>query len=295
MKIIDRIKNILYRSSVLDEIRRILAQEKHESAQLRVLLTHRELDRLRSLHRYRNPKMLVSYGYKIYSQNDEDGIIKEIFARIGITNKIFVEIGVGDGLENNTAALLLESWSGLWVDADAHSMEKIRKHFTEIIAKGKLQIAHCLVTESNVDEILSSRIDQAEIDLLSIDIDGNDLHILNAIDSILPRVIVIEYNAKFVPPILYSPRYDKNHNWQSDDHFGASLKSLEFDLYDKGYALVGCNLIGTNAFFVRHDLVLDKFAEPFTAEMHYEPARYYLAGYASGHRPSYLTIVNSSS
>src|SRR5512135_8523 len=68
--------------------------------------------------RYADPKRLHRFEHQVYSQNGEDGAVAEIFRRIGTTDKFFVEIGVGDGLENNTVNLLSEGWRGVWVDGD---------------------------------------------------------------------------------------------------------------------------------------------------------------------------------
>ena len=86
--------------------------------------------------------------------------------------------------------------------------------------------------------------------------------------------------------------YEESYVWKGDDCFGSSLKFLETKFKEHGYFLVGCNITGSNAFFVRKDLVEHKFFEPFTAENHYEPARYYLSGYISGHISTYKTLVN---
>ena len=85
--------------------------------------------------------------------------------------------------------------------------------------------------------------------------------------------------------------YIENHIWSEDDCMGASLKYLEMNLPE--YSLVGCNLTGSNAFFVKKELVKDHFLPPFTAENHYQPARYYLSEYKSGHKPSFDTLENS--
>lgn len=106
-------------------------------------------------------------------------------------------------------------------------------------------------------------------------------------------MLIFEYNAKFVPPISFCLDYDRNHFWRQDDCFGVSLKYLETHLAEKGYKLVGCNLSGANAFFVREDLVENYFSQPYTAEHHYQPARYFLARYVSGHRPSYSALNRS--
>src|SRR5437868_2912005 len=76
-----------------------------------------------------DPRRLLRYGFKTYSQNDEDGIIQEIFRRIGAGNRSFVEFGVQNGLECNTVKLLVEGWRGLWIEANARSVAEIRGHF----------------------------------------------------------------------------------------------------------------------------------------------------------------------
>ena len=83
------------------------------------------LENLKKNHRYQDAKSLVPHGFKIYSQNDEDGIIREIFGRIGTTNKIFLELGIGDGLENNTLALLFEDWKWLWIEGLSRNANRI--------------------------------------------------------------------------------------------------------------------------------------------------------------------------
>lgn len=256
-----------------------------------VLLQHNELDRLKSSTRYQDDKRLIKYGHKVYSQNDEDGIIREIFNRIGVTNKVFIELGIGDGLENNTLALLFDNWKGLWVDSSSESIKRIRKFYATIIKIGQLKVVKEFLTADNINELLLTNTYSRDIDLLSIDIDGNDYHILRAIKSINPRVIVLEYNAKFSPPLIFCMDYQKEHKWLGDDCQGASLKFLEMNLPE--YCLVGCNITGSNAFFVKKELVEDKFFSPFTAENHYEPSRYYLTSYSSGHSPSYNTLAKS--
>jgi hypothetical protein len=252
----------------------------------------RMMRELQESPRYRDPRHLIPHGYKVYSQNEEDGIIREIFNRIGTTNKVFVELGVGNGLENNTLTLLFENWKGLWIEGSAQSADIIKNNFVKTIASGQLAVICSYITRDNINDLLSSYQPNKEIDLLSVDIDGNDYHVFERISSIVPRVVVIEYNAKFPPPIVFCMRYNEKHVWDSTDHFGASLKFLEIKLGEKGYNLVGCNLIGSNAFFVRQDLISDKFFPPFTAENHFQPARYWLGMTTSGHPASYSTLEN---
>ena len=222
---------------------------------------------------------LIPFGFKVYSQNDEDGILQEIFQRIGIKHKIFIEFGVGDGLENNTLYFLIQGWKGLWIEGNKKNYKKIRRGLKYILKTQKLHLINSFVTRENIDKIISENIKENEIDLLSIDIDGNDYHIFDAIQSVKARVIVVEYNAKFPPPLSFCIDYDPQHIWQNDDFLGASLKFWETEMGKKGYSLVACNLSGCNAFFIRNDLLSTHFLAPYTSEKHYQPQRYSLNFY----------------
>jgi hypothetical protein len=243
---------------------------------------HRQIDDLRQ--RYSADKRLEPAGYKVYSQGDEDGIIAEIFRRIGATNRRFVEFGCGDGLENNTAYLLLQGWSGLWIDSLEHNEASLKRRWAKEISEGKLKFQRAMITASNIDSLLSAGGMSGGIDLLVVDIDSNDYHVWKAITVIQPRVVCIEYNAKFPPPFEWIMPRDDAYVWDQTDRMGASLSAITALGAEKGYALVGCDIIGANAFFVRQELAKGHFAEPFTAENHYQPPRYYLTfGFFSGH------------
>lgn len=234
--------------------------------------------------RYSDPLCLVRWGRKVYSQNDEDGIIAEIFRRIGVESKRFIEIGSGDGRENNTLALLVQGWTGGWIDAKGRNARRIRRYFGPLLDRGRLKFAAGIVTKISAAGLIGQVGGLNDLDLFSIDIDGNDFHILEAL-PLASRVIVLEYNVKFPPPIEWVMPYDPAHVWDGTDYFGASLASYERLMRAKGYSLVGCNLTGTNAFFIRNDLVDGKFLSPFTAEKHFEECRYWMSGcFVSGHR-----------
>ena len=233
-------------------------------------------------------RRLLKYGYRVYSQADEDGILHEIFRRIGEGSKTFVELGAGAGLENNTLFLLIQGWRGVWIEGSERKVAAAKKHLAAAIGDGRLQMVHQFVTAPKIDAALG-RLAPGKVDLLSIDLDGNDYYILDAIRSIQPRVIAAEYNAKFPPDVRWVMEYNEAHRWDSTDYFGSSLKALETLLGGRGYALVGCNLLGSNAFFVRKELAADPpFCSPFTAENHYESARYFLLpAFDSGFPPGF--------
>lgn len=231
---------------------------------------------LLSQPKYQDSLRLTRFEAKVYSQNGEDGIIAEIFNRIGTTNKYFVEFGSADGTENNSVFLLSQGWSGLWLDGDKDAIARVHEHFAPEIKARRLTADASFITAENIEQLFSSRSVPKDLDLLSIDIDRNDYHVWKAIGAYRPRVVVIEYNAIFSPGIEWVVDYKADAWWDGTANFGASLSALETLGRLKGYSLVGCTVAGVNAFFVRNDVLQNKFCAPYTARNHYEPTRYWM-------------------
>lgn len=246
---------------------------------LRIMLRDQILERLSRTPRFNDPLRLLCAGYKVYSQNQEDGMIAEVFRRIGLTSKRFIEFGVESGLECNSTFLLLQGWRGAWIEGSAENAAKARTTF-----KGyPVEVVNSYVTVDNADALIGRLAGEEDLDLLSIDIDTIDYWIWDAVNSVKPRLVVIEYNATLPPFLRKTVAHNPEMVWDGSNFSGASLGALEALGRSKGYSLVGCSLAGVNAFFVRDDLVADKFCAPYTAANHYEPPRYELSG-PSGHR-----------
>ncbi len=215
---------------------------------------------------------------QVYSQNNEDGIIAEILARIGTDTKTFVEIAAGDGIENTTRLLIDLGWSGIWVEAGDRELDCIRNIAREPLESGRLVLVDRMITLENRDEVLMSRIDFAP-DYISVDIDYNTSHVLRRLMTLKPRLLCVEYNGHYPPSVDYEVPYRADGQWVGTTRFGASLKALERIGRENGYSLVGCDIFGVNAFFVRDDLCSEeKFLPPFTAEAHYQPPRFSAVG-----------------
>ncbi len=185
---------------------------------------------------------IAGYGRKVFSQGDEDGVIAEIFRRIGTTNKTFIEFGSASGWENNTRYLLEQGWRGLWIEAENRYAKRVRRFFRKPLRAGRLVLIEAAVTAKNINELISSARLPVDIDFLSIDIDGNDYHVLEAITVVRPRVICFEYNASKAPPVDWAMPYNPAHRWQGEDDIGASLVAFERLGRSKGYTLVGTAL-----------------------------------------------------
>ncbi|HEY8966679.1 MAG TPA: hypothetical protein VIM58_09560 [Candidatus Methylacidiphilales bacterium] len=251
---------------------------------LGALVRVQTLDHLRASDpRFTDPKHLLVHGAQYWSQNLEDGMIAEIFRRISPVDRTFLEIGVENGSETNTTTLLARGWSGWWIEGNPASCRNIRDSLDGMPeTKKRLRLREAFVSPRNIAGLLAELGVPGEVDLFSLDIDLDTYHIWNALENFRPRVIVVEYNASLPPDLEWIAPWKEGRTWDGTRLFGASLKAYENLGVRRGYSLVGCDLTGVNAFFVRNDLVGDLFAAPFTAEHHYQPPRYHLTQ-SSGH------------
>lgn len=196
------------------------------------------------------PSELNRYEISIWSQNGEDGILLRIFARIGTTSKRFVEIGIGDGHECNTRNLSASrGWTGLLLEAE----KTLASSAKTLYAGTGVEVVQAFVSAESANDLLRKAGMTGPIDLLSIDVDGNDYWLLEAIEVVDPRVVVVEYNASFGPARTVTIPYDPGFTRHPEEpmYHGASLGALCKLATLRGYRLVGCDSCGVNAFFVK--------------------------------------------
>jgi hypothetical protein len=230
----------------------------------------------------KNP--IAAAGRRYFSQNDEDGILLEIIKRANIQPATFLEIGVGDGLECNSIILLALGWRGAWVSGQPLAFEPGKR----------LAFKQAWITRENVAQLSTEALNgvgvsKDDVKVVSIDLDGNDSHILRSVlaDGYRPDVFILEYNSKFPPNVGFEIQYDSEHRWAFKDYMGASLFTLAKILPD--YKLVACNANGVNAFFVS-DRIASHFADvPDDIADIYRPGSY--GEYPpSGHRTDGRTV-----
>ena len=255
-----------------------------QQQQLDVAIDQWRAQQLAEDPRLRDPRSLNRFEHRAFSQDGSDGILAEIFRRIGEGDRYFVEFGVGNGLENNTALLLSQGWKGLWIDGDREQVATARTTFAAELSSGQLTLLNEFITAENIEQLFQAAGVPGEPTLISIDIDGNDYWVWKAIEQYRPRVFELEYNAVYPPGARWVMEYNPTHVWGQNSYHGASLESL-FELgREKGYTLVACSLGGINAYFVRDDLLdAEQFAGPFETAQFYHPARFFVVNQTSGH------------
>ncbi len=202
---------------------------------------------------------------KVYSQNGEDGVIEAIFARLGTTNKFFVELGCGNGSQCNGAYLLEEGWTGLMMDAEGVSNNP------------QIAIRNEFFTAENINAIFNKLGVPRRFDLLSIAVDGNEFWLWREILQ-RPRVVAIRYNAHVAPEVRASIIYDPNFRASGTDYFGASLLALAELGRQMGYTLLYCERAGVTAFFAADDALPPGFRAA-TVEAIYRPPNYGYLGW----------------
>lgn len=187
---------------------------------------------------------LKLHEWRYISQNGEDGVLQKIFDIIGVTNKYYVDFGAGNGHYASNVKYFKEAygWEGLL-------LEGIRT-----AGDPSINLHPAFITAENICDIFKQHNVPSEFDLISIDIDGNDFYVWQALSAqYKPRVVVIEFNRCFNYDEDKVMAYDANYRWDSSEYCGASICALYNLGRSLGYSLVYQESSGANLFFIRDD------------------------------------------
>jgi hypothetical protein len=195
-------------------------------------------------------------GFRNFSQFEEDGLILYVLAVIGIKHRTFVDIGSANGVNSNCANLAINfGFHGLFIDGNKENIQQGRAFYAHHPDTSLFPpiFVNSFVQKENINQIIEENDFKEEIDVLSIDIDGNDYWIWEALEIIRPRVVIIETHIELGEDSIVVP-YDKNHSYPNEDnpdYFGASGRAMCNLAKRKGYRLVGSNKYGFNTIFVK--------------------------------------------
>jgi len=218
-------------------------------------------------------------GFRVYSQFEEDGIILYVLALIGFGNRRVVEMCSGDGTECMATNLILNhGFEGFLFDGRKENVKRGVTFFEERKDSFLLppRFQHAWITMENVNQLLHEAGATGEVDLLSLDLDGNDYWIWKAIEEIRPRLCVFETHDIIPSPLSLTIKYDPDfYCWDKPDplkdYRSASLRAMVHLSKDKGYRLIGAHRYGFNVFFLRNDLAPRLFPEVSIEQIHDNP------------------------
>jgi hypothetical protein len=231
----------------------VLTAQSHEALQRQQLLLGKAAAlQLRQVDRV---ERLSDVGFSVFSQTDEDGIIEWLVQRLGIEHRTFIEIGVAAEESNTRFLLAHRNWRGVIFDGDASIIETVRSG--PDYWRRNLTAQTAFITRESADDLFVKSGIAGDIGLLSIDINGNDYWVTEAINAVRPIIMICEYNATFgdlVPvAVPYDPAFDREKAHSTHCYWGASIAAFNHLAAKKGYTLVGTNEAGFNAFYVRND------------------------------------------
>lgn len=224
----------------------------------------------------KNIKNIHETEFKVFSQWGDDGIIQYLINHLDdIKNKSFIEFGVEDYLESNTRFLLINNnWSGLVLDGSESNVSKIKNN--DLYWRHDLIAKSAFITAENINNLILEEGFEGNIGLLHIDIDGNDYWIWKAIKVVEPIIVIVEYNSVFgtdrAITIPYEPNFVRTSAHYSNLYAGSSLLSLCDLAEEKGYAFIGSNSAGNNAYFVKKESL--KTIQSLTAKEGYVNSKF---------------------
>jgi hypothetical protein len=198
--------------------------------------------------------------YQTYSQMGEESIVDYMAEALNIPNSeksYFVEFGAADGKYlSNTRHLLEKGWSGLMMDVENQNDSFVKKEF---------------ITAENICQLLDKYNVPSSFEVLSIDIDGNDYWVLNALlERYSPAIIVTEFNGTLPKDKSIVMKYSPGFQWKHDNYYGYSFAAGKNLLEKHGYSLV-FQMLSVNLFFVKNSLI----GGAYNFEIDYEPSMYH--------------------
>ena len=229
----------------------------------------------------------ATWEFSGFSQNGEDGIVDVLHTQLKHANRYIVEIGAAEGTENNSSWLLTTAgYEGLMIEGDPRQSARARRNIGRY-SIGSLFMS-MFVTLGTVDAIMD-KIAFRDHDVLSLDIDGNDWHIANALFAreFRPKIVSVEYNSAFGPERSVASRYRDDFRRStahpSQLYYGVSLVGWKAFFDTRGYRFVSIDSNGVNAFFVDAQQLDDAFMASLQPRQGFIENRYQLRAYGRDH------------
>ncbi|MGE4240230.1 hypothetical protein [Ramlibacter sp.] len=212
-----------------------------------------------------DPRRPPTWEFSGFSQNGEDGILDVLLASLRAPTRDCLEIGAADGVQNNTTWLALtQLYRCVMVEGNPALSAKARRLLGASAIAASFE--NRFVTRDNAAELIAL-VGNASPDLLSLDIDGIDWHVAQALlrAGLRPKVVAVEYNSTFGPErsvtIPYAADFDYGRAHATRLYYGASLRAWRSLFEPQGYRFVTVDRNGVNAFFADPAALEDGFLD----------------------------------
>ncbi len=208
----------------------------------------------------KTPKLiqeLEQQEWSRFSQHGEDGVVEKLLETIGVKHKFIVEFGAHDGFNMSNSRYLIteKKWRALLIEADPtfyRQLESLYNNDSNVVLK------NCFVTKENINSLFKDAGVPEDFEVLSIDVDGPDYYLWEALTEFNPKIVIVEYNSSKLPTDDYVVPEDKIFELGATKDEGASLLAFYNLGKAKGYQAIYTELYGSNLFFL-HNSVIDKF------------------------------------
>ena len=213
-----------------------------------------------AMQQFKNEYPLWKYEFKVFSQWGEDGIIQFLVNNLEIRDRAFIEFGVEDFAESNCRFLMMkDQWRGFVIDGSEANIKKLQNSY--YYWQHHLSAKAAFITSENIAGLLEDSGFPKDLGILSVDIDGIDYYVLEALSDWRPSIIIVEFNEVFgwdrPVTVPYEPSFVRHKRSSSNIYYGANLPAYLSLLNKRDYALVGTNSVSSNAFFVKRCLLND--------------------------------------
>jgi hypothetical protein len=211
---------------------------------------------------------LAEFESGLLSQNGEDGLLEAIFQVIGFKTRSVVEFGFAATEASFLNLVLAHDLDAYFMDGSSDTC-RLASALFRVMGRRRMHVTRAFITAENINQAIAGMGLGGELDALSIDVDGNDYWIWQALEVVSPRLIIAEYNDRLGPSAAVTIAYDPSFDFARSPHEfyqGASLAALGKLAGEKGYRLIGCESSGTNAFFLRKDIDAPSFPTQLVAE-----------------------------
>ncbi len=210
---------------------------------------------------------------RVYSQHGEDGVIQVLLEKLPPCHRFVVEFGAHDGesMSNSRHLIVDHDWHAVLVEPHPPFFKLLQARYAN---NDRVRTVQAYISPENINQLFADAGVPKDFDILSIDVDGPDYYLWQALTDYQPTIVLVECNASIPPNREYVVPQDKAWELSGTAEEGANLLALYQLGVRKGYRLVYTELSGANLFFVHESIAIDLDLSGLTPEALYQTPQF---------------------